>query len=836
MGKIPEDSGQLFQSQNFSQVNELIRDNEVRIKLLLREQQEKLLVARLESMINQQASISQFVSIKPELDNSAFLRSQTDEDRELILLAADKEFIDSLSLEEQQQAKKIQLALANCEKAMMFEEIRNENDEFIESEEEDDDSEGEEEESREENEIYQNREDDEDENRTNQSSELEDDEDPIPKGDAGGPAVKEMMVLEKVVDDEKDKFTKDVQPCGMNEDFMIADDQKKTETLAHGELVEERRDNKMTDLEEDEQGAKTIQTDKDEEIIEEKEAILPDISPKSIIPFEEEELEYAMDDNDNDYDCIIKAHSKSGNLNENMLMRREIQDALIKFKVIETMKKPHSELEKNNDHVYELMDDILNMFINCDLTVTFNRSDPLYNISNLLLLCKYLICLSLDPAYESVILPVLSFYLIDQDKSSNVDVKAKIVSFLYQYAMRSPSIFFMPFNTSAFSAYLRNKETNLDLSENFSLMDILFSYFISCIKQEEPGFNIKKELVGLITFLLELRLSKSIDGNIPEYIKSIIEKDDLPLRLSLLQNFVSLVEEHPKISEKEGPQYCYSWLKSLASISQYRKTILICCNKLLTATSQRDKGILTNFIEKVKQVLRGEALPLDEMLPLNEHEIIEGLITELTLNLLPILTLLVDILDQFLDDDFNVSEYTSGGLEVIEAKLNEMTLCYMEIIELISKLIEQGKLLNNEGVELKLISLTKIPLQYYFYLTKVNDTKRAIKQVKDKNTNTNSRLTKRFSSLNVAEKLERSYSLLQLDMNNFQETLAQWINKHKDLISKLFHQIDPEAEVMSFYLLVTKKIPWIIGFDAKESYLRYIYFISLINNYYQGRL
>ena len=116
-GEIPEGSGELFQNHNFSQVNEIINDNKVRIKLLLHEQQEKLLVARIESMINQQTSISQFVSIKPELDNSSFLRSQTNEDRELILLTADKDFIDSLSLEEQQQSKRIRLALANAEKA-----------------------------------------------------------------------------------------------------------------------------------------------------------------------------------------------------------------------------------------------------------------------------------------------------------------------------------------------------------------------------------------------------------------------------------------------------------------------------------------------------------------------------------------------------------------------------------------------------------------------------------------------------------------------------------------------------------------------------------------------
>ena len=224
------------------------------------------------------------------------------------------------------------------------------------------------------------------------------------------------------------------------------------------------------------------------------------------------------------------------------------------------------------------------------------------------------------------------------------------------------------------------------------------------------------------------------------------------------------------------------------------------------------------------------------MLPLAEHEIVEGLMTELKSNLLPILNLSVDILDHFLKDDFNVAEYTVG-FEVVEGQLNEMTLCYMEAIELISKLIEQGKTSNIGGVDLKLVSLMKIPLQYYFYLSKVNDIKRAIHQVKDKKTDTKSRLTKRDSSLNIAEKLERSYSLLQLDMSNFQETLLQWINKYENLIRKLFDKINLKKDQnISFYLLVTKKLLWIISFDSKENYLKYIILVLFNNNCYQGRL
>ena len=119
--------------------------------------------------------------------------------------------------------------------------------------------------------------------------------------------------------------------------------------------------------------------------------------------------------------------------------------------------------------------------------------------------------------------------------------------------MRSPSIFFIPFNASTFRFYLTNKETNLDLSENFSLIDILLSFFISYTKQEDHDDDTKQELAELITFLLKLRISKTVNESLPEYIRYAKEKNDLPLRVSLVENFVNLIEKCPEIFEKGVP-------------------------------------------------------------------------------------------------------------------------------------------------------------------------------------------------------------------------------------------------------------------------------------------
>ena len=162
---------------------------------------------------------------------------------------------------------------------------------------------------------------------------------------------------------------------------------------------------------------------------------------------------------------------------------------------------------------------------------------------------------------------------------------------------------------------------------------------------------------------------------------------------------------------------------------------------------------------------------------------------ELTSNLSPTLNLLSDILDQFLEAGFNVTEYT-GGLEIIEAQLNERILCYMEAIEIISNLLEQKKLQNNREIDNKLISIARVPLQYYLYLLRVKDIKTAISEVKDMSSDHDEMFIKRLSSQSIVTKLEQSNSMLQLDMNNFQDTLPQWIKKYGDLISRLFAQTE----------------------------------------------
>ena len=72
----------------------------------------------MQSMLNSHVKISEFSSIKIDIDNFGFLNKQSREDRELILLSADEMFIRSLNEEGQNQADIMKQALKDAEEKM----------------------------------------------------------------------------------------------------------------------------------------------------------------------------------------------------------------------------------------------------------------------------------------------------------------------------------------------------------------------------------------------------------------------------------------------------------------------------------------------------------------------------------------------------------------------------------------------------------------------------------------------------------------------------------------------------------------------------------------------
>ena len=105
----------VFQNRSYSAISELVEEARARLRLLLKEQREKDLIAQLETFIREQASIGQFMLAKTDFDNRAFLNSRSSEDKDLLLLVADKEFIDSLSTKEQHRAQVVHQMLAEEE-------------------------------------------------------------------------------------------------------------------------------------------------------------------------------------------------------------------------------------------------------------------------------------------------------------------------------------------------------------------------------------------------------------------------------------------------------------------------------------------------------------------------------------------------------------------------------------------------------------------------------------------------------------------------------------------------------------------------------------------------
>ena len=98
----------LSEKKGLSAIKEIIDDNKLRLKTLLQTQQEQFLMAKLEVLLNRQVSINDVMSAQVDVDNIKFFEDQGDQDKELILLLANRDFIKTLRLEKQMQSKDLQ--------------------------------------------------------------------------------------------------------------------------------------------------------------------------------------------------------------------------------------------------------------------------------------------------------------------------------------------------------------------------------------------------------------------------------------------------------------------------------------------------------------------------------------------------------------------------------------------------------------------------------------------------------------------------------------------------------------------------------------------------------
>ena len=825
----------LSKKKGLSSIKEIIDENKLRLKTLLQVQQEQFLMAKLEVLLNRQVSINDVMSVQIDVDNMKFFEEQNDQDKELILLLANRDFIKTLRLEKQMQSKDLQ---------QRYSELVSKDDEEEEEEEEEEDnnSDSVEEENSDgfNNDIQVNRSEVVDEGLNDQEED----------SDFGEEQKDEV---------QEDSFIKDRQKSAVAEEEGETNQNRVTESIGFEQLIHlDKYDNSLEpiDLEQEakaflfedekqssEQDCISSISQKTEIDLEKNNEPINDVKGDNLDPVVTESIvestgtyEYSQEAvltydraDDKDYNWIALI-PKNGSLDSGFgLMKRFMEKAENYNKILRDAKfseRPNISHAKSSPTQISTEELIRSVFL---AIASFKKDDiwtqeNLYEMGNCSIIATFFININLDPSNESLILPLLALYLVDYIiefeylNAYKEGLKDKIVELLYHYSIRSPSIFFKTFTLSTFTAYMGDRKVQGDKLEKFSLLEVLVLLLSSSNQSQEEVIVARKLLlIQLIGPLVRIRFTEE-DIKIPEYIRLLREDEEPPLRVAILERFSKYGESCLDAKQNDNLTSYYQLLKCMLHIPDQRKLVLMICDKLLSVHIQNEKTTLNLVIQQAKEALDKEDLTA------NDNKACEGTVIGLVFNVNRVQDILNNILDQIMNSNFNVNEYVDS-IMTIETRLNELSLCYMEAFELVAQLHKAEKFTDRNQIKTQLQSLLRMPLQYYLHLSKIKDLKTAVSSVLDKNKRQYGGLTRRFSSFGTVGKLERSYSLLRLEAPNFREVLSQWMMKNKESIGEIFklHSTDFENEVTDSNwasdMHIMKKLPWIMNFEKKEKNL-----------------
>ena len=141
-----------------------------------------------------------------------------------------------------------------------------------------------------------------------------------------------------------------------------------------------------------------------------------------------------------------------------------------------------------------------------------SQLDP-HKMDNFSLFCRFLILSLLDPSKEQTIIPIMALYLIDKVPAPNETsfeqfiTKEKILAFLYQYSLRSPSIFFIEFNLKNFKAYITEDPFDNAQYDTFSVLDLILRFYFMRLETMIEKNETDRILLKLINYLFDIRFS-----------------------------------------------------------------------------------------------------------------------------------------------------------------------------------------------------------------------------------------------------------------------------------------------------------------------------------------
>jgi len=787
-------------------LSEGISKNKAKIKQAIVQQHEKFILAKFEALLQKQLHIRDILNIQTDVDNLKFFHEQTPADQQLILVLADQSFINSLGPEIQKQSVPLRKSMTEQMNSRLQQELEERqawsDDEpaAAEEEEEKNNSRDDFDKEIEENGGAEGR----DENKNEENDELSK---PIEENNS---EIKSPHKSDHDLENEDDLKEDEEEEDALGEEEKMEIEEEEEEK----ENIDERE-------EEEKEERKEMKMNEEEPIC----GGLPENNEAESSTFSYPDLEDTVGrtrlfENRNDrnkrYDQLEQHFSFDFESEEAeskkkyevfMAQHQNAKKSLEKAKIPFALKNIDAKDFINQPSFKEWVENVCNLLKKAD-DRSVDSSVELFYQNFTSIIFGYLDVSLLDPLKETLLISLFTLYIcgfkVQYLGEKQDDLETRILSFLFQYALRSPSVFYQNFVVDDFKEYLEDSPETLETKRSSA-----FSLLIKANVKEFRESSAKKMwshdlLIGLLFILTFARFLHSKEGS-PSYIQKLRENETS----SELQELFNIQLQKGEDNHNSIESLCLLF-KNISSVPLYQKHILDFCDHMLKDQSSREKEGLRSFIEKAKSLIQSSSTDtgvFDQVAGLKSD------LSGLSFTAPTLLNLLTTVVNQIQASTLHQFLSESGSLQ---ESLEEISVIYLDTLDLVSQLQQKKFLLKiGGGFEDQLKKMLNVPLQYYMYVSRL---KELTASNQPQSSNIKRGKTIQFSRLgseyDVGKTLHRSYSTLQNEGVNLQELLPSWVNKHRTFVNDLMKGLKLEDKAS---LEIVEKFPWILGFDIKQN-------------------
>jgi len=669
-------------------LSEGIQKSKSKIKKAIVQQHEKFILAKFEALLQRQLNIRDILNIQTDVDNLKFFNEQTPADKKLIMVLADQSFINTLGPE----IKKQSIPLRKC----MTEQMNSKFQQELEDQQAWSDDEPQEEEEKAQAEENNNSRDDFDkeiEEKDEAAGEVEAEEEEENKE-----MIEEIKSPNKSNQDEED--LEDDDSLQEDEDDLEKDDVlPEEEKLEIEEEEEEKDEDDMNQVIEEEEKISEIHVEENKQNneVESSTFSYADVEMATggsglfggglfgghhkndrIKKYDHLQQHFSFDfdegeaENKKEYEAFMTQHQNA----KKNLEKTKISFALKNIEIKDFINQPSfKEWVENACTLLKKAD---------DRSVDSSTSLLYQNLTSIIF--GYLDVSLLDPLKENLFISLLSLHtcgfkvkcLGEQED----ELETKILGFLSQYALRSPSVFYQTLNVDDFKEYLEESPLEIERSSAFGF---LIKATVKKFRDNQRwGYN---QLVGLLSILTFARFLYRKEES-PSYIQKLRENETSSSELQELFN-VQLQKGEDNCDNIES--LCLLF-KNLSSVSQYQRHLLEFCNNMLKDQLSGEKESLRSFIDKAKSLVQN-SLP-DAAGVFDQVSGLKNDICHISFLAPTILKLLSTVVNQIQVSSLHHFLNESGSLQ---ENLEEISVIYLDTLDLVSQLQQKKFLLKLGG-------------------------------------------------------------------------------------------------------------------------------------------